>query len=127
MSEVIEVSDSSVVLLNVPVRSEDAVGDELFARLYLDYGLPSEAVQLPLVILPAGSFDDERAVQMTWTVPPLKAGCRQMMLVVTHQSNLDSSGRPLLNNDTAVAVWWLNINDTNSDNPMSGCPKSTGN
>ncbi len=109
--------------LNVPVRSEDAPGDELIARLYLDYGnLETEEVQAPLVLLPRGSYDDvERRVEMTWVVPQLQPGCRQLSLVVTHRSNLDPNGRPLDNRDTAVAVWWLNVSDTNSDNPMSDC------
>ena len=112
--------------INVPVRSEDEPGDELIARLYLDYSLPTEAVQAPLVILPVGSYDDlERNVEMSWVVPQ-EPGCRQLMLVVTHRSNLDSNGRPIKNEDTAVAVWWLNIDDTNSDNPMSACPTDTG-
>jgi hypothetical protein len=111
-----------LILFNVPVRSEDEVGDELIARLYLDFRLDSEVVQAPLVILPAGSYADERSIEMSWVVPQLDPGCRQLMLVVTHRSNLDSSGRPLQNRDTAVAVWWLNINDASSDNPMSACP-----
>ncbi len=127
VGEVLVVNDSDLVNINVPVRSEDQAGDELIARLYLDYSLPTEEVLAPLVFLPAGSYDDtDRKIAMSWTVPPLKSGCRQMMLVVTHRSNLDSNFRPLQNEDIAVAVWWLNVNDANSDNPMSDCPRGTG-
>ncbi|HMR05306.1 MAG TPA: hypothetical protein PKA88_06000 [Polyangiaceae bacterium] len=119
------VNTGDLMLMAVPVRAEDQPGDELIARLYLDFRLDTEAVQAPLAILPVGSYDDERSIDMSWVVPQLDPGCRQLMLVVTHRSNLDSAGRPLQNRDTAVAVWWLNVNDASSDNPMSACPKET--
>ncbi|MEZ4220142.1 MAG: hypothetical protein R3B13_04365 [Polyangiaceae bacterium] len=122
VNSVIRVNSGTRVDINVPVRSEDRAGDELIARLYVDYDLDTEAVQAPLVFLPPGTYDQERNVQMTWQVPPLQPGCRQLMLVVTHRSNLSDSSRPLSNQDTAVAVWWLNINDDNDENLVSGCP-----
>lgn len=115
------VSTGDRIDLNVPFRSQDDAGDELIARLYLDYALDTEEVLAPLAFISPGKFTDDRSVALRWQVPPQLSGCRQLALVLTHRSNLNEANRPSSNRDTAVAIWFVDINNT-SGTPPTDCP-----
>jgi hypothetical protein len=127
--EVLHKKKGESVPFKVPVRSEDA-GDDLFAQLFLNYKLEGED-NPRFTRVRASTFDDqEREVRITWNVPA-RQGCQQLSLVVTHFSNLDEGNLPIRAADTAIATWWINIDDV--DDPvldpenaswMGKCPKA---
>lgn len=123
ITQILVVEPGDRVDFNVPVRSEDPPGDELFAQLFLDYTLSTEEFQRFARVQPSTFSDTDRAIVMQWNVPNGAAGCRQLTLVVTHASNLNAANRPDSSEDTAIATWWVNIDDdSDTPNTLASCP-----
>ena len=118
-----DVNRGDKVNFNVPVRSEDA-GDQLIGLLYLNYNvikngeLQEQFLKVDFVS-PSTLDDTKRTVDILWDVN-VDPGCYQATMVVTHQSNL-TDNRPDRSEDTAVAMWWLNVDD-DGGNLLQDCP-----
>ncbi len=111
--KIIEVQDKDPVILNVPVRSEDA-GEQLFAILLVDYDTPTRGFAGEQ-LLAASTYDDAtRVIAITWAVnvANVGAGCHRLTLIVTHPSSFDFGKlqvRPTRTTDAALATWLLNV------------------
>lgn len=123
-------SETKLVLINVPVRSEDA-GDDLVALLFVNWNVASNETASPIAKArePASTFNDTgRSIEMVWDYQKTTPGCWQLTMLVTHESNYDwirsSYGNPA---DIAIATWFFNVeDDPPGTNPLSGCPKPAG-
>jgi hypothetical protein len=122
--------ETTRVPINVPVRSEDA-GDPLIAALYLNWDTPGQEstfVQGTQRRLEASTFDDTgRSVATEWDYHAA-TGCKQLTLIVTHETNFDWLGSSYVNPaDIAIAVWFFYIRAGQSDtNDVTSCPNSSG-
>jgi hypothetical protein len=120
------------ITFDVPVRSEDA-GDPLRATLYLNWNVPGTPVNNVVdrnTIQPSTFSDTSRIVWGDWDYGNQPAGCKQIVLLVTHASNYDATDFPELYAnpaDTAMATWFINLGDVpTGKNALSGCPSSSG-
>jgi hypothetical protein len=122
LHEVIPARSGDPLSVSVPVRSEDA-GDPLVAQLFTNYKLAQQGL-LQFREVDASTFADlEREIRITASVPS-RRGCQQLSLVVTHKSNLDDANLPIRAADTAIATWWVNVDDQDDTNSLSACPKA---
>ncbi|HEY2410484.1 MAG TPA: hypothetical protein VGI10_30975 [Polyangiaceae bacterium] len=100
------------VLINIPVRSEDA-GEQLFGVLWLDYGtLQSQLEGVSRVS--ASTYDDStRTVGHPWPADGLSSGCHRLSLLVAHESSFDGNLQviPARKSDVAIATWLVAANE----------------
>ncbi|HEY4159966.1 MAG TPA: hypothetical protein VGM29_17765 [Polyangiaceae bacterium] len=100
------------VLLNVPVRSEDA-GEQLFAVPWVDYGTPQQRL-ITVFRIGASTYDDStRAVGYSWSADGLGSGCHRLSLLVAHESSFDSNLQVISSrkSDVAIATWLVAANE----------------
>lgn len=124
--------DPGAQSISIQVRSEDA-GEELTARLYLDYDPSSLGPDGGLPVLnevgsrrlPPSTLDTIRTISVQWTAQT--AGCHQVTMVVTHTPNLDfDTNQPIDTTDVAYATWWFNVDDQTGEHKVDDCaPKKT--
>ena len=117
------VSNDDKVPFTVPFRSEDR-GEELVVLLYVDFALAHPLLQYAGP-LPPSTFDDEREIRIDWTVHEVPAGCHQLSLVVTHESNVNFYVQPAKlrrTEDAAILTWWVDVEG--SGDSLGECPRS---
>ena len=125
VTRILRVDDNvDQVTFTADVRAEDN-GRPRSARVFVNYKLSPEEAYLTLGggdTLPPDTFDSVRRIGASLQLPPgkLADGCYQVTFVVTHE--FDSFQLiPVMQNDTAVVVWWMIKGDPAQVN-MASCP-----
>jgi hypothetical protein len=120
--EILRQGPSDLVLINVPVRSEDA-GQRLQAVLFLNYQMPTEDPQNTNYLDPSTFSDRGREIKMSWTVPSVpKSTCQRLTLQVTHADNLDDQSELRDKSDVGLATWWVDIQVDDLPADFTQCP-----
>jgi hypothetical protein len=125
---VVYTTDQVGVSISVPVRSEDA-GEDLQARFFLDYGVPSLERPLRGQRIPASTYDDtSRSASYDKWLPRTTSGCHLLTLVVAHVSSYQLTDQDHLNrntagDDAATLTWLVNVNPAPDQvNTLVNCP-----
>ncbi len=112
--------------ISVPVRSEDGT-DSLIGLLYVDYNTDKQVLQPGYWPGGSSTFDIIRNVSLPWSAANQPKGCHTLTLLVTHASNVGPGAVVSIPkdqpDDLALATWWVDIDDTNSDTTLPSCPK----
>ncbi len=125
-SDLIFASSGQTLHFTIPVASEDA-GDELAARMFVDYkGGQGVAIGPGSSVRPSTLDDTTRSILIDWSVTQA-AGCHRLTLRVTHSRNIDTSNYPEVHDasDLAEAYWWAVI-DADPSVGMVDCPGPLG-
>ena len=114
----------------IPFRSED-LEQRLYGFLLLDSPPGSEPkASLGDVIVPPGTFDEDRQVTLKGSLASVGVGCHSVTLLLTNENNLDAVGPdkwvPKDPENASWLVWWVLIKDSSSSDPDPSCPGTVG-